>query len=160
MSHPSPTEAARSRASPPEPVTHEVEIEVRYAETDQMGIVHHRNYLVWYELARTGLCAETGFPYHEIEKLGVMLVVTRTETRYLAPAHYGDRVRVSCKLEKLQSRGLRFSYEVHLAAGQREPGLVLAAGATDHIWVDSEHRRPCRLPEVLRQPFRRAAGLE
>ena len=137
-----------------------MEIEVRYAETDQMGIVHHRNYLVWDELARTGLCAESGYPYHEIESLGVLLVVTRTETRYLAPAHYGDRVRVRCRLEKLLSRGLRFSYEVQLAAGERESGLLLANGTTDHIWVDSEHRRPCRLPPPLRGPFRHIAGLE
>lgn len=141
-------------------MVHETDLEVRYAETDQMGIVHHRNYLVWFELARTGHCARSGWPYHEIEKLGYLLVVTRTETRYLSPARYGDRIRVCCRLDKLQSRGMRFVYEVFRIAENGESGDLLATGATEHIWVDAEHRRPCRTPEVLREPFRRAAGLD
>ena len=145
-------------------VVHETELEVRYAETDAMGIVHHRNYLVWFELARTGLCARSGYPYHEIEELGFLLVVTATETRYLSPARYGDVVRVRCRLEKLRSRGLRFVYEVFRGPasagnGDGDGETLLATGATEHIWVDSEHRRPCRTPEVLREPFRRVAGL-
>jgi hypothetical protein len=60
----------------------EVEIEVRYAETDQMGIVHHANYLVWFEVARTRLCAEGGIPYPQIEALGYYLIITQAQQDY------------------------------------------------------------------------------
>ena len=73
-----------------------VDVEVRYAETDQMGVVHHSVYLVWFELARTRLCLETGYHYSEIEDLGYFLVVTRTEARLLRGATYGETVGVTC----------------------------------------------------------------
>lgn len=127
-------------------------MEVRYAETDQMGVVHHSVYLVWFELARTRLCLESGHHYADVEKLGYYLVVTRTETRFLAGATYGDTVRVVCWLDRMGSRGLRFAYEV------RRGGEAIATGATEHVWVDRESGRPCRIPEVLREPFTRLAG--
>jgi len=127
-------------------------VEVRYAETDQMGVVHHSVYLVWFELARTRLCLESGHHYADVEKLGYYLVVTRTETRFLAGATYGDTVRVVCWLDRMGSRGLRFAYEV------RRGGEAIATGATEHVWVDRESGRPCRIPEVLREPFTRLAG--
>jgi acyl-CoA thioester hydrolase len=130
----------------------ELDVEVRYAETDQMGVVHHSVYLVWFELARTRLCLESGHHYADVEKLGYYLVVTRTETRFLAGATYGDTVRVVCWLDRMGSRGLRFAYEV------RRGGEAIATGATEHVWVDRESGRPCRIPEVLREPFTRLAG--
>ena len=69
----------------------DVDVEVRYSETDQMGVVHHANYLVWFELARTRLCLEAGFHYAEIEKRGLLLLVTSAQLTYRAPARYGDR---------------------------------------------------------------------
>ena len=134
--------------------THEVSVEVRYAETDAQAVVHHSNYIVWFELARTGLCSMSGHHYSEVEKLGYYLVVTRVETRYLKAARYGDTVTVSCRFDRISSRGVRFVYEV------TNDGEKLASGATEHIWVDRETGKPCRTPEVLRQPFRRLAGLE
>ena len=136
------------------PTAHEVEIEVRYAETDQMGVVHHSNYLVWFELARTGLCRRSGFPYADIEKLGYYLMVTRTETRFLRGARYGDTVRVRCQLARMASRGLRFTYRVELGAE------LLATGGTEHIWVLQATGRPCHTPEEVEPAFRRLAGLE
>jgi len=130
----------------------EVEIEVRYAETDQMGVVHHANYLIWFELARTNLCTRSGFHYRQIEELGYLLMVTTAEVRYRQGARYGDRLRVVAWLEKLASRGLRFSYQVH-----RDEEL-LATGATEHVWVDSKTQRLCRTPEPLCEPFARLAG--
>ena len=129
-----------------------ISIEVRYAETDQMGVVHHANYLVWFELARTALCHETGFHYADIEKMGYLLMVTGAELRYLRGARYGDRVEVWCRLERFASRGLRFGYEV------KRGDELLASGATDHIWVEAKSGRTCRIPEVLAEPFRRLAG--
>jgi len=135
-------------------VTHEVSVEVRYKETDAQGVVHHSNYIVWFELARTGLCSLSGHHYADVEQLGYFLMVTRTEARYLKGARYGDVVTVACRIERLTSRGIRFAYDV------TKDGEALASGATEHIWVNRETGRPCRTPEILRQPFRRLAGFE
>ena len=134
------------------PVRAEVEIEVRYAETDQMGVVHHANYLVWFELARTNLCTVSGFHYADIERLGYLLMVTAAEARYRRGARYGDKLRVVAWVARLASRGLRFSYEVYR---QEE---LLATGTTEHVWVEAASGRLCRTPESLREPFARLAG--
>lgn len=136
-----------------EPIRCETEIEVRYAETDQMGVVHHANYVIWFELARTRLCALSGFHYAEIEAMGYLLMVTGVEARYRQPARYGETVRVVCWGERLASRGIRFAYEV------RRGDDLLATGATDHIWVERATGRPARTPEAVRASFRRLAGL-
>ena len=136
-----------------EPIRCETEIEVRYAETDQMGVVHHSNYIVWFELARTRLCALSGFTYAEIEAMGYLLMVTGVEVRYRQPARYGETVTVVAWGERLASRGIRFAYEV------RKGAELLATGATDHIWVERATGRPARTPEPVRAPFRRLAGL-
>lgn len=130
----------------------EIDIEVRYAETDQMGVVHHANYLVWFELARTHLCAESGFSYAAIEDMGYWLMVIHSEVDYQRGARYGETVRVSARIERLTSRTLRFAYQVSRG------GESLARGATEHVWVSRERRRPCRIPEALREPFSRLAG--
>ena len=130
-----------------------VDIEVRYAETDAMGIVHHSNYLVWFELARTDLCRQTGTDYAAIERGGHQLTVTRSELRYRRPARYGDRVQVAAWIDSLASRRVRFAYEVHCA------GVLLATGATEHVWIDREGR-PCRIPRALEPEFLRLAGTD
>lgn len=135
-----------------DPVRSEIDVEVRYAETDQMGVVHHANYIVWFELARTRLCSASGFHYADIERLGYLLMVTGVEARYHRPARYGDSVQVACWCDRLGSRGLRFAYEV------RRDGERLVTGATDHIWIESATGRPCRTPGPLRAPFERLAG--
>jgi len=126
-------------------------VEVRYAETDAMGIVHHSNYLVWFELARTHLCQETGHPYAEIEASGYRLTVTGSRVRYRRPARYGDTVQVSAWIDRLGSRGVRFAYEVRAA------NEVVASGSTEHVWIDARGR-PCRIPSELAPAFRRLAG--
>ena len=133
------------------PVRHEVEIEVRYAETDQMGVVHHANYLVWLELARTGLCALSGYHYSEIEKLGYFLMVTGVSIEYRQGVRYGDKVKVTAWIERLSSRGLRFAYQI-LLGDQRA-----AMATTDHLWIESSSNRPRRTPAELRQAFERLA---
>ncbi len=135
-----------------EPLRSRVMIEVRYAETDQMGVVHHAVYPVWFELARTRLCLETGYHYADIEKLGYYLVVSRVEARLLKAATYGQTVAVSSWIERLQSRGLRFAYKVD------HQGQILARGATEHIWVNRSSGKPCRIPGILAEPFARLRG--
>src|SRR3954468_9433744 len=137
----------------PHPTRAEIDVEVRYAETDQMGVVHHANYIVWFELARTNLCVRAGFHYADVERLGYLLMVTGVEARYHRPARYGDVVQVVCWCERMGSRGLRFAYVV------RKAGERLATGATDHVWIESATGRPCRTPEAIRAQFERLAGI-
>ena len=134
------------------PARAEIEIEVRYAETDQMGVVHHANYLIWFELARTRLCSLTGYHYSEIEQLGYFLMVTGARVEYRQGARYGDRITVASWIDRLSSRGLTFAYEV-ICNDRR-----LATGATDHIWVEASSNKTKRIPEVLRRPFEQLAG--
>ena len=129
----------------------EVEFEVRYAETDQMGIVHHANYLIWFELARTRFCADGGNPYPEIEALGFFMVITQAQQDYRLAACYGDTVKVSCWLDWVASRSLQFGYQV--MRGEQ----VLSIGYTRHLWVKRESRRPCTMPESLRETFLKLA---
>lgn len=147
MTEPRPTTDPRA-----EPAETSIDVEVRYAETDQMGVVHHAQYPVWFEIARTRLCAESGYHYAEIERLGYHLMVSRVEVVYRRPARYGDTVQVACAIARLGSRGLTFGYRV------TRDGERLATGTTEHVWVEAASGRPCRMPEALRQPFGRLAG--
>lgn len=117
-----------------------------------MGIVHHANYLVWFELSRTSLCRQSGYHYAEIETLGHRLTVTRATVRYRKAARYGDTVHVDCWIEHLGSRGVRFRYEV------RRGEDLLATGTTEHVWIDQSGAH-CRLPGELRPGFERVAGI-
>lgn len=134
------------------PVEESIDIEVRYAETDQMGVVHHANYLVWFELARTHLCARSGFHYADIERLGFHLMVTGASVRYRRSARYGDRLQVSARIARLGTRGLTFAYEV------RRGDELCATGTTEHLWIEAGSGKLCRTPEPLRDPFTRLAG--
>jgi acyl-CoA thioester hydrolase len=136
----------------PEPVRSKIDIEVRYAETDQMAVVHHANYIIWFELARTRICEMSGFHYTEIENMGYLLMVTGVSARYRRPARYGDTVQVTCWGEHLGSRGIHFAYEVH------KNGELLVTGNSEHLWIDKATGRPCRMPEAFRESFERLAG--
>lgn len=136
----------------PEPVRCTIDIEVRYAETDQMAVVHHANYIIWFELARTRICAMSGFHYAEIENMGYLLMVTGVSARYRRSARYGDTVQVTCWGEHLGSRGIHFAYEVHRG------GELLVTGTSEHLWIDKATGRPCRMPEAFRESFERLAG--
>ena len=92
-----------------EPTRDEIDIEVRYAETDQMGVVHHANYLVWFELARTSLCTRTGYHYADIERLGYLLMVSGIHASYRGAARYGDTIKVTSWVDRLASRALNFA---------------------------------------------------
>jgi acyl-CoA thioester hydrolase len=140
--------------TPSAAVPHTIDVEVRYAETDQMGVVHHAAYLVWLELARTALCASSGHPYPEIERHGYWLMVTGVHVSYRGGARYGDTVRVAAWIERLASRLLHFGY----AVTRGDERLVTAT--TEHVWVEAATRRPCRMPDFVAPDFRRLAGLE
>ena len=121
-------------------------LRVRYAETDQMGLAWHGNYLAWFEVGRTDLLRQTGLTYREIEQQGLKLPVIAAEARYLRPARYDDELEVDTEVGSLEGARVRFLYRVR-RTGEETP---LATGATEHALVDGAGR-PRRLPEDLRR---------
>jgi acyl-CoA thioester hydrolase len=125
---------------------HETEIRVRYAETDQMGVVHHANYLTWFEVGRSELCRSRGFSYKQMEdEEDALLVVAETYCRYKSPALYEDVVTVRTRVGEVRSRSLRFYYEVYRASDD----TLLAEGETMHVVTDRD-KKVRKLPEFYR----------
>ena len=125
--------------------TCDIELRVRYAETDQMGVVYHANYLAWCEVGRTELIRKFGRSYAEIEQLGVALAVSDAALRYHAAARYDDLVRVTTTLTDVRSRSMTFAYRISHA----ERGTKLVTASTTLIGVDT-NGRIARLPQELR----------
>lgn len=125
----------------------EITITVRYAETDQMGVVHHANYLIWFELGRTEFCKAKGFSYRDMEREdNALMVVAEAYCRYKSPAFYDDTLIVRTKLEEVRSRTIRFLYEVYRPSDQ----TLLVEGETMHIVTD--HNKKVRsLPEKYKE---------
>jgi acyl-CoA thioester hydrolase len=127
----------------------ETRVRVRYAETDQMGVVYHANYLVWMEVGRVEYCRAAGIRYRDMEREdGILLAVVEVNCRYLAPALYDEEVIVRTWIEQAHPRLLRFAYEMLDASTH----CVLATGETKHIFCDRE-RRAMKLPEKYRAAF-------
>jgi acyl-CoA thioester hydrolase len=120
-------------------------VRVRYAETDQMGVAWHGNYLAWFEVARTDLLRGLGVSYRELEERGLRLPVVAASARFLRPARYDDVLDVHAKLVSLGGARLTFEYEVRLE-GKPER---MAEGTTTHAVVDPSSR-PRRIPGELR----------
>lgn len=121
---------------------------VRYKETDQMGIAHHSNYFVWFEIGRTDLCREATLSYREIEERGFLLVVTELGCKYRTPYRYDDEVVIRTRVGRVSRRALRFEYEL-----LDDSGSLHADGFSQHFWVDRETRRPVSVPHDLWKPF-------
>jgi acyl-CoA thioester hydrolase len=120
----------------------EARLRVRYAETDQMGIVYHANYLVWMEVGRVEYCRASGFRYRDLEAEGILLAVVEAQCRYLSPALYDEEVIVRTRIEEGTPRLVRFSYRISSA----EDGRLLAQGFTKHVFC-GRNRKACKLPE-------------
>jgi acyl-CoA thioester hydrolase len=128
---------------------HELELRVRYAETDQMGVVYHTNYLVWCEIGRTELIRNlTGVSYAQLEAEGIALAVAELSIRYHGAARYDNRIRVRTSLSDARSRSVTFEYLIANA----ETGERLATARTVLISLD-QRGRPTVLPEHLRSRF-------
>lgn len=128
----------------------ETTFHVRYAETDQMGVAHHSAYVVWMEEGRSAYMRAVGSDYAEIERSGYFFAVTELHIRYLAPAHYGERVTIRTRLEDIRSRSLTFAYEVLRA----DSGHLLATGQSKHVCIGRDGRVtmiPARWRELLEQ---------
>ncbi len=123
-------------------------LRVRYGETDQMGVAHHANYLLYMEDGRTRLMARLGCSYAELERRGWGLPVRKAEVRYRSPARYDEELVVRTRVSRLRAASVAFEYEIVRA----EDGLLLATGSTELACVrlDSAERRPVHLPEEIR----------
>jgi acyl-CoA thioester hydrolase len=123
---------------------HETRLRVRYAETDQMGVVYYSNYLIWMELGRVEFCRAAGLRYRDMEENdGILLTVVEANCRYRHPARYDDEVVVRTSIGAAHPRMVRFDYEMHEAAS----GRVLASGYTKHMFCGRDLCRTA-LPEI------------
>jgi acyl-CoA thioester hydrolase len=124
------------------PEKSQVRFRVRYAETDQMRVVYHANYLVWFEMARTELCRVRGVRYRDMERDDhIRLAVVDAHCRYHAPALYDDEIISEGRILEAHSRMLTFAYEVRNA----ESGQLLVTGETKHVVLDA-NGRPVKMP--------------
>ncbi|MFO0877520.1 MAG: thioesterase family protein [Gemmataceae bacterium] len=122
--------------------TGEIQVRVRYAETDRMGLLHHANYLVYFEQARTELLRQAGATYRDLEDQGYLLVLTRVEVKYLKPAHYDDVLTIRTTIERSTFVRIDHRYEVFCNE------TLLAEGRTTLACVDREGK-PQALPDFL-----------
>ncbi len=123
--------------------TVDARVRVRYAETDQMGVVYHANYLVWMEVGRVEYWRAAGLRYRDMEKDdGILLVVAEVNCRYLSPAVYDEEVIIRTSIAEANARIIRFEYEM-LAA---DDGRRLATGYTKHVFCGTD-RRPTKVPQ-------------
>jgi acyl-CoA thioester hydrolase len=128
----------------------ETRIRVRYAETDQMGVVYHANHFVWFEVGRVEFLRQLGFSYKEMETNdGCFIAVVDARCRYKAPVHYDDEVVIRTYLKQVREKVIHFGYEL-LRADNR---TLLAEGETTHIVADAK-MKPRKLPEKYMKVFR------
>src|SRR5258707_1791260 len=128
----------------------ETRIRVRYAETDQMGVVYHANHFIWFEVGRVELLRQLGFSYKEMEREDdCFIAVVDARCRYKAPVHYDDEVVVRTHLKNIRDKMIHFGYELVRA----DSGELLAEGETTHIVADSQ-MKPRALPEKYMKAFR------
>jgi acyl-CoA thioester hydrolase len=126
---------------------HETEVRVRYAETDQMGIAHHANYLIWFEAGRSDLCRARGFSYKDMEEQeNALMVVAESYVRYKSPAFYEDVLTIRTAISEVRSRSIRFSYEIY----RESDDTMVAEGETLHLVTDKD-QRVRTIPEVYKR---------
>lgn len=123
-----------------------IEFRVRYAETDQMGVVYHANYLIWCEIGRTDLIRQLGTSYAELEKDGVALAVIDASVRYHFAAKYDDLIRVRTTVTDVRSRTVTFDYKIENAA----TGARLASASTTLASINKEGKLAV-LPSEIRK---------
>lgn len=129
--------------------TCETRIRVRYAETDQMGVVYYANYIVWMEVGRVEYCKSVGFSYQKMEvDDGVLLAVSEAHCRYIHPARFDQEVIIKTWLVDAHPRMVKFGYEMRLA----ENDQIVAKGETKHVFCGRD-LKPVRLPQKYHANF-------
>lgn len=130
-------------------ISHEIQIRVLYKHTDQMGVVHHSNYINFFEAARTELMREIGLTYAEVERRGVMMPILDVHIKYRQPALYDEVITVRASISNMPMARVDFDYEV-----LGEDGRSIATGTTTLGFIDSTTRRPLRAPQWLVEVLR------
>lgn len=128
-----------------------VELRVRYAETDQMGYVYYGNYAIYYEVARVELFRRLGFPYKDLEESGIGMPVASLSIRYQRPARYDDRLTITVSIPEKPRARIKFIYEV-----TNQDGNLINTAETELVFIKLDTGRPTRLPEIMEkllQPF-------
>ncbi|MBQ2365153.1 MAG: acyl-CoA thioesterase [Alistipes sp.] len=128
----------------------EHKLRVEYHHTDQMGIVHHSNYVKFFEAARTEWLRAAGLTYAEMERRGVMMPIVEVNIRYKQPAYYDELLSVTAIVEELPMARMLFKYEI-----RGEDGRDIAHGSTTLGFIDSVTRRPQRAPQWLLEVMNR-----
>jgi acyl-CoA thioester hydrolase len=132
---------------------HDATVRVRYAETDQMGVVYHSNYLIWFEIGRVELMRALGFEYKKMETDDdCYIVVAEASCRYLLPARYDELLRIRTRISQAGNRIVKYSYELLRDSDNH----LLATGATTHV-ICGRDGKAKQLPEKYRAKFRALA---
>ena len=124
---------------------HEVQIRVRYADTDQMGYVYYGNYAAYYEVARVESFRSLGYAYKNLEEAGVMMPVLELKTKYLLPAKYDDLLTVKVVIPEMPRVKILYVYDIYNEAGDH-----LNHGETTLAFIQMKSGRPTRIPEVMK----------
>jgi acyl-CoA thioester hydrolase len=128
----------------------EAPVRVRYAETDQMGVVYHANYLVWFEVGRVELMREMGVAYRDMEKdAGALIPVVEVTARYVAPARYDDELIVRTSVVSVRGSLIRFRYKIVRSSDER----LLCEGESVHIVVGRDMKK-CAIPAKYAEGLR------
>jgi acyl-CoA thioester hydrolase len=135
-------------------VVSESRLRVRYAETDQMGVVYHSNHFIWFEIGRVELMRQLGFSYRDMEREhGLFIAVADARCRYKAPARFDEELIVRTRLKNVRETMVHFGYELLRA----DDGLLLAEGETTHV-VTNKQMKITPLPRQFLKVFREAVG--
>lgn len=136
------------------PTVNETRLRVRYAETDQMGVVYHSNHLIWFEVGRVEFMRQLGFSYRDLEREEQRFIaVAEVQCRYRAPVFYDEEVVVRTWLKNVREKVVIFQYELVRVSD----GTLLAEGETTHVVTDAK-MKVASLPDKYLRVFRSAAG--
>lgn len=124
----------------------ETQVRVRYAETDQMGVVYYANYFIWFEVGRVEHLRQRGIVYRDMEEDGVKIAVVEARCRYKAPARYDELITIRTRVARQRSAMVQFEYQ----AVRASDGVLLAEGETVHVCIDRDFQA-CPLPERYRE---------
>ena len=125
-------------------ISFDAEIRVGYKDTDKMGIVHHSNYIVYYEMAREAALREWGLSYDEMEKRGIISPILEVSSKYIQPAYFDDLLTVRTFIEEMPMVRMKVRYEIY-----NQNGTLINTGHTTLGFLNGETRRPCRVPQYV-----------
>ena len=126
-------------------ISNEIQVRVRYAETDQMGYVYYGNYATYFEVARVELLRSIGFTYKKLEEEGIMLPVFEFSIKYFKPAFYDDLLTIKTSLEYNNGARIKFHYKIF-----NDSGTLLNKAETTLVFIDRKTNRPTAMPEEMK----------